>query len=139
MKLFEISHPYFALIRARNMDKAMEIYNEALLESNLAESDTDTVIREISKKHAVRSFLSIVGFEKGYLKDVILEGKKEGVIVLDHNRQSRKYKGSRRSIIALERVNSIILSIALITCLLLAKIIGDQLLKYLWLGDIVYE
>ncbi|MFY0397811.1 hypothetical protein ACOMH4_18555 [Bacillus sp. YIM B13449] len=139
MKLFEISYPYFALIRARNMDKAMEIYNEALLESNLAESDTDTVIREISKKHAVRSFLSIVGFEKGYLKDVILEGKKEGVIVLDHNRQSRKYKGSRRSIIALERVNSIILSIALITCLLLAKIIGDQLLKYLWLGDIVYE
>ncbi|EIL83369.1 hypothetical protein P8815_18130 [Bacillus altitudinis] len=131
MKLFEISHPYFALIRARNMDKAMEIYNEALLESNLAESDTDNVIREISKKHAVRSFLSIVGFEKGYLKDVILEGKKEGVIVLDHNRQSRKYKGSRRSIIALERVNSIILSIALITCLLLAKIIGDFLLVYL--------
>ncbi|MCM3140344.1 hypothetical protein M3573_18885 [Bacillus safensis] len=89
MKLFEISYPYYSLIRARNMDKALKIYNEALLKSNLAESDTDNVIREISKKHAVRSFLSIVGFEKGYLKDVILEGKKEGVIVLDHNRQSR--------------------------------------------------
>lgn len=128
MKLFEISYPYFSLIRARNMDKALKFYNEALLESNLAESDTDNVIREISKKHAVRSFLSIVGFEKGYLKDVILEGKKEGVIVLDHNRQSRQYKGSR---IVLERLNSIILSIAFITCLLLAKIIGDFLLVYL--------
>lgn len=133
MKLFEISYPYFSLIRARNMDKALKIYNEALLESNLAESDTDKdkVIREISKKHAVRSFLSIVGFEKGYLKDVILEGKKEGVIVLDHNRQSRQYKGSRRSRIALERVNSLILLYAIITCLLLAKVIGDFLLVYL--------
>ncbi|MEK5460937.1 hypothetical protein NST36_19040 [Bacillus sp. FSL R5-0293] len=128
MKLFEISYPYFSLIRARNMDKALEIYNEALLESNLAESDTDNVIREISKKHAVRSFLSIVGFEKGYLKDVILEGKKEGVIVLDRNRQSREYKGSR---IALERVDFLILLYAIITCLLLAKIIGDFLLVYL--------
>lgn len=85
------------------MDKALKIYNEALLESNLAESDTDNVIREISKKHAVRSFLSIVGFEKGYLKGVILDGKKEGVIVLDLNRKSRQYKVSRRSRIALER------------------------------------
>lgn len=131
MKLFEISYPYFSLIRARNMDKALEIYNETILESNLAESDTDNVIREISKKHAVRSFLSIVGFEKGYLKDVILEGKKEGVIVLDHNRQSRQYKGSRRSRIALKRVNSLILLYIIITCLLLAKIIGDFLLVYL--------
>ncbi|UUD44690.1 hypothetical protein [Bacillus pumilus] len=132
MKLFEISYPYYSLIRARNMDKALKMYNEALLESNLVESDHDNVIREISKKQAVRSFLSIVGFEKGcHLKDVILEGKKEGVIVLDHNRQSRQYKGSRRSRIALERVNSLILLYAIITCFLLAKIIGDFLLVYL--------
>lgn len=68
MKLFEISYPYFSLIRARN---------------------------------------------------------------LDHNRQSRQYKGSRRSRIALERVNSLILLYAIITCLLLAKVIGDFLLVYL--------
>lgn len=129
MKLFEISYPYYSLIRARNMDKALKMYNEALLESKLVESDPDNVIREISKKQAVRSFVSVVGFEKGcHLKDVILEGKKEGVIVLDHNRLSRQYKGSR---ISLVRLNSLILSIALITCLLLAKIIGDFLLVYL--------
>ncbi|AMM99581.1 hypothetical protein UP12_19425 (plasmid) [Bacillus pumilus] len=132
MKIFEISYPYFSLIRAKNMDKALKIYNEALVECSLGEVDLDKVIREISKKKAVTVFISLVGFEKGnLLKKMILEGREEGVIVLDQNRQSRQYKGSRRSRIALERVNSIFLSIALITCLLLAKIIGDFLLVYL--------
>ncbi|WP_350303367.1 hypothetical protein [Bacillus pumilus] len=129
MKLFEISYPYFSLIRARDMDKALKTYNEALEGCNLGDVGINKVIQEISEKKAVTSVISLVGLEKGnLLKKMILEGRKEGVIVLDHNRQSRQYKGSR---IALERLNSIILSIAFITCLLLAKIIGDFLLVYL--------
>lgn len=83
--------PYFALIRANNMDKAFEFYNEALLKSNLEDvKDEKRVITEISPRKAMRAFRSNLGFVqryslKGFIKGMILEGKKEGVLVLDHS------------------------------------------------------
>ncbi|MFS8304191.1 hypothetical protein [Bacillus altitudinis] len=91
MKLYEIQMPYFALIRANNMDKAFEFYIEALLKSNLEDVKGEKrVITEISQRKAMRAFRSKLGFVqryslKGFIKGMILEGKKEGVLVLDHS------------------------------------------------------
>lgn len=74
------------------MDKAFKFYNEALLESNLENvEDGKKVITEISPRKAMRSFRSKLGFVqryslKGFIKGMILEGKKEGVLVLDHSK-----------------------------------------------------
>ncbi|MBU8855255.1 hypothetical protein BGM24_25145 [Bacillus sp. FJAT-26377] len=73
------------------MDKAFEFYNEALLKSNLEDvEDRKKVITEISPKGAMRAFRSKLGIVqryslKGFIKGMILEGKKEGVLLLDHS------------------------------------------------------
>ncbi|MED1461630.1 hypothetical protein [Bacillus safensis] len=91
MKLYEIQKPYFALIRANNVDKAIEFYNDALLMSNLEDvEDGKKVLTETSPRNAMRAFRSKLGFVqryslKGFIKGMILEGKKEGVLVLDHS------------------------------------------------------
>ncbi|MGX4295529.1 hypothetical protein [Bacillus sp. JK62] len=84
MKLFEVSDPYYALIKANTKEKAMKLYTEGVADD---EENLSKEMQEVSLEHAVKAYIHRTGFEQGFFfKDEItnnLKGREEGIVVMD--------------------------------------------------------
>ncbi|MCP9298353.1 hypothetical protein [Bacillus halotolerans] len=84
MKFFEVSDPYYALIKANTKEKAMKLYIEEVADD---EENLSKGMQEVSLEHAVKAYIHRTGFEQGFFfKDEItnnLKGREEGIVVMD--------------------------------------------------------
>ncbi|WP_108490821.1 hypothetical protein [Bacillus velezensis] len=84
MKFFEVSDPYYALIKANTKEKAMKLYTEGVADD---EENLSKEMQEVSLEHAVKAYIHRTGFEQGFFfKDEItnnLKGREEGIVVMD--------------------------------------------------------
>ncbi|XBW80072.1 hypothetical protein ABRD05_16165 [Bacillus velezensis] len=85
MKFFEVSDPYYALIKANAKEKAMKLYTEEVADDD--EENLSKEMYEVSLGHAVKAYIHRTGFEQGFcFKDEItnnLKGREEGIVVMD--------------------------------------------------------
>ncbi|MBW8279951.1 MULTISPECIES: hypothetical protein [Bacillus amyloliquefaciens group] len=85
MKFFEVSDPYYALIKANTKEKAMKLYTEEVADDD--EENLSKEMYEVSLDHAVKAYIHRTGFEQGFFfKDEItnnLKGREEGIVVMD--------------------------------------------------------
>ncbi|MCY9014366.1 hypothetical protein [Bacillus inaquosorum] len=84
MKFFEVSDPYYALIKANTKEKAMKLYTEEVADD---EENLSKEMQEVSLEHAVKAYIHRTGFEQGFFfKDEItnnLKGREEGIVVME--------------------------------------------------------
>ncbi|MCX2809575.1 hypothetical protein OQ477_06160 [Bacillus sp. ChL18] len=85
MKFFEVSDPYYALIKANTKEDAMKLYTEEVADDD--EENLSKEMYEVSLDHAVKAYIHRTGFEQGFFfKDEItnnLKGREEGIVVMD--------------------------------------------------------
>ncbi|UWD95707.1 hypothetical protein NX081_11415 [Bacillus velezensis] len=84
MKFFEVSDPYYSLIKANTKEDAIKTYIEGVADD---EGNLNKEIQEVSLEHAVKAYIHRTGFEQGFFfKDEItnnLKGREEGIVVID--------------------------------------------------------
>lgn len=84
MKFFEVSDPYYALIKANTKEDAIKTYIEGVADD---EENLSKEMQEVSLEHAVKAYIHRTGFEQGFFfKDEItnhLKGREEGIVVMD--------------------------------------------------------
>ncbi|UOO16199.1 hypothetical protein [Bacillus velezensis] len=84
MKFFEVSDPYYALIKANTKEDAMKTYIEGVADD---EGNLNKEIQEVSLDYAVKAYINRTGFEQGsFFKGEIsnnLKDREVGVVVLD--------------------------------------------------------
>ncbi|QHQ79351.1 hypothetical protein [Bacillus subtilis] len=83
-KFFEVSDPYYALIKANTKEDAIKTYIEGVADD---EGNLSKEMQEVSLDYAVKAYINRTGFEQGdFFKDEItnnLKGREEGIVVMD--------------------------------------------------------